>query len=301
MAVAQALCPDALCIQLPQWEPVKNISAWLHLRGSYVAAETEHGGDFSEWLLDVAREMAGSISMDQTFEDAGLDSLALISLAKRLSTKLGRAVSVVDLFDHPTPQRLIQAFAGSPQQQIQREKVLCLHGFRSNKQAMELWLAPYVSAIGAFEWVFVNSPRLASGPPAPKIAADESFEWWGQPGGSYETGWLAPHYDGFEQTLPIVKALAPTGIVGFSQGGGIAAVVPCSWLVLFSPVMPPELTIRDTPAFFAWDPQEDYVSQMMKVSEHFSEKELYEHTYGHVIPQDPVLVERVSAFAARRA
>jgi NADPH:quinone reductase-like Zn-dependent oxidoreductase/aryl carrier-like protein len=300
-ALAEVICPEALCIELPQWEPIKNITAWLPLRGRFVAAETQHSGNLSEWLMDVVREMAGTISMEQTFEDAGLDSLALISLAKRLSTKVGRAVSVVDLFDNPTPQRLIQSFAGGPQQQLAREKVVCLHGFRSNKEAMELWLAPYVSAVGAFEWVFVNSPRKASGPPAPKISADASFEWWGEVGGSYETGWLAPHYDGFDQTVSTVRALAPAGIVGFSQGGGIAAVVECSWLVFFSPVVPPGLKERSTPSFFAWDPHEEYVKQCLEVADHFTDREVYEHNYDHVVPQDTALVERVAAFAAKRS
>merc|ERR1712217_510896 len=99
---------------------------------------------------DVFIEIAGSMEMHQTFESAGVDSLALISLARRMSVKLGRAISVMDLYDNPTPQRLLDSIAGTPQRQLARAKVVCLHGFRSNKDAMQLSMAPYVSAVGTF-------------------------------------------------------------------------------------------------------------------------------------------------------
>merc|ERR1711971_847628 len=201
--------------------------------------------------------MAGSIDMNETFESAGLDSLALISLARRITAKVGKSVSVVDLYDHPTPQKLLKSFVGGPVESLARLKVVVLHGFRSNLEAMQVWMAPFVSAVGSFDWVFVNSPRAASGPCAPKLRAEDAYEWWGQPGGCHETGWLN-HYDGLEATLPYVRSLAPAGIVGFSQGGGVAALVDCAWLALFSAVVPPGLAQRSTPSFHVWDPSEEY-------------------------------------------
>eukprot|EP00929_Paragymnodinium_shiwhaense_P111785 TRINITY_DN80072_c0_g1_i1.p1 TRINITY_DN80072_c0_g1~~TRINITY_DN80072_c0_g1_i1.p1 ORF type:complete len:3057 (-),score=764.27 TRINITY_DN80072_c0_g1_i1:103-9273(-) len=300
-ALTEAICPECLCVELAKWEPIKTVDPWLLLAGQYVAVEEEKEGDLREWLMEVVQDMAGSITMEQTFEAAGLDSLALISLARRISAKVGKSVSVVDLYDHPTPQRLLDSFGGGgPRQQLARPKVVCLHGFRSNREAMQLWLAPFITAVGFFDWVFINSPRQASGPPAPKTLREEAFEWWGEEGGSYETGWLAPHYGGLEATLPAVKDLAPTGIVGFSQGGGVAALVDCAWVALFSAVLPPGLQQRSTPSFQCWDPEEDYVSQCIELSGYFSEKEMHHHRQGHVIPQDEFLVKRFAEFAARQ-
>eukprot|EP00928_Gymnodinium_smaydae_P019045 TRINITY_DN17271_c0_g2_i3.p1 TRINITY_DN17271_c0_g2~~TRINITY_DN17271_c0_g2_i3.p1 ORF type:complete len:2830 (-),score=446.37 TRINITY_DN17271_c0_g2_i3:271-8760(-) len=297
--IAETLNPKSLCVELPRWEPVGSINEWLCLQhGHFVAVEEEQAGNLQEWLLDVVREMAGSIGMEQTFESAGLDSLALISLARRISTKLGRAVSVVDLYDHPTPQRLLNSLDGAPQPLLARPKILCLHGFRSNSEAMQLSLAPYVSAIGMFDWIFVNSPRRATGPSAPGILAEEAFEWWGAKGEPYETGWIDPEYDGLEETLSSISALGPVGVVGFSQGGAMASLLDTSWLVLFSPVLPRQNKERTTPCFLAWDPQEEFVGQCIELSSYFPNRELYEHDQGHVVPHSAKLVERFSSFVA---
>jgi len=299
-AMAATARPGALVVELPKWEPLKNLGDWLQLSGHFVMTEEQESeGDVREWLLSVVQEMAGSIEMDQTFEDAGLDSLELISLARRISTKVGRSVSVVDLYDNPTPEKLLGSFTGSPVKQLARGKVLVLHGFRSNKESMMLLLAPYVSALGVYEWVFLNSPRRASGPPAPRTLVEDSYEWWGQEGGSYETGWMAPHYDGLEDTLALAKSVDPIGVVGFSQGGGVASLLTCKWLALFSAVLPPRVEPRDTPSFHAWDPEEEYVAQCKDVSSYFTNKEVHTHSEGHIVPAALELVRTFSAFAAR--
>jgi aryl carrier-like protein len=270
---------------------------WLSLGGSLVAAEEEAGGNLREWLLEAVSEMAGPVQMDTTFESTGLDSLNLISLARRLSAKVGRAVSVADLYDHPTPQLLLDSFSGTPQTQLQRPKALCLHGFRSNRDAMSAATAPYLSAVsGVVEWIFLNAPRQASGPADPKIPVGEAFEWWGQRGGPFETGWLGPTFDGLEETLPTVKRMAPVGVVGFSQGGAVASLLECAWVALFSAVTPPGLQRRSTPSFHCYDPSEEYAEQMDEVAKHFSNKEVYLHKAGHTIPKDEELVRKFVAF-----
>jgi len=300
IAIAEAVCPTALRVELPRWEPVAGIDDWLSLGGHVVAVEEEEGGDLREWLLEVVEEMAGPIEMDENFESTGLDSLSLISLARRLSAKVGKSVSVADLYDNPTPQKLLDSFSGRAQAQLARPKVLCLHGFRSNKDAMALQMSPFTSALGTVEWVFMNSPRRATGPPDPKIPMSEAFEWWGQRDGPYETGWLAStsQYDGLEETLALVKATAPLGVVGFSQGGAVAALLEARWVALFSAVAPKGLRNRDVKSFHSWDPEEEYVEQCIEVSQHFSKKEVHPHHEGHSVPRNAAVVDRFVAFAS---
>lgn len=299
LALAAALCPQAVRVELPRWEVTAGFDEWLALGGHLVAAEEEQGGDLREWLLEVVTEMAGPISMDATFESAGLDSLSLISLARRLSAKTGKGVSVADLYDNPTPHQLLLSFGGRPQPQLTRPKVLCLHGFRANKDAMNLQMAHLLSAFGSVEWVFMSAPRRASGPSAPGIPKDEAFEWWGQEGGDFQTGWLeaTSRYAGIDETLRSVEAMKPMGVVGFSQGGGIAALLDASWIVLFSAVTPRGLARRDVPSLHCWDPQEDYVEQMIEVSEHFTNKEIVHHNEGHTVPRAQVVVDKFVVFA----
>jgi len=307
IAAAAKLCPQATRIQLPFWEPFAvnasgGLDDWLMLQGEVVAGEEDiaEGGDLRGWLLEVIEEMAGPIEMDMAFEDAGLDSLSLISLARRLSAKVGKSVSVADLYDNPSPQKLLDSFSGGPQRALARPKVLCIHGFRSNADAMAFQMAHITSALGGFEWVFITSPRPASGPPAPKVLPEEAREWWGQPGGAYETGWLAStsQYEGLDTTLKSIDASGFLGVVGFSQGGGVAALLKSKWTVFFSAVLPPNLkkASNETPSFHSWDPNEDYVEQMIEVSEHFTNKQVVLHNEGHVVPRDSEVVRKVIDF-----
>lgn len=294
--LARAIEPQALCVQLPKWEPVANLHAWLGLHGCFVATEEEKAGNLQEWLMEVVEDMTGSISMDQSFESAGLDSLALISLARRLSSKVGRTVSVVDLYDHPSPQQLLDALTGGPQVQLVRAKVIVLHGYRANADIMNLRCAPYCSAVGAVDWLFINAPRKARGRGDPNIPEDmEVFEWYGQEDGPYETGWKNTYPGGLESTLPTIKALNPLGIVGFSQGGAMAALVECSWMALFSPMVPPGMKVIETPTFHAYDPNEEYVSECLEMLECCPNKEVHKHSEGHEVPQG---IEIVKAFAS---
>jgi len=206
-------------------------------------------------------------------------------------------VSVADLYDHPTPQLLLDSLTGSPQAPLVRPKALCLHGFRSNRDAFAAAAAPYVSAAaGLVEWIFVNSPRRATGPADPKVPIEEAYEWWGQCGGSFETGWMGPAFDGIDETLPMVKRMAPVGVVGFSQGAAVASLVDCAWVALFSAVVPPGLHDRATPSFHCYDPAEEYAEQMEEVAVRFSSKEVCTHHAGHSIPKDDELVRRFAAF-----
>ena len=134
--------------------------------------------------------------------------------------------------------------------------MLCLHGFRSNGDAMAAQLGPLCSALGTVEWVFLSSPRLSSGPCAPLIT--EGREWWGS--GDFETGWRR-NYEALRATLPAAEAVKALGAVGFSQGGAVAALLEVSWRVLFSPVKAPGLSRKQGPCLLTYDPQEEYVQE----------------------------------------
>eukprot|EP00931_Biecheleriopsis_adriatica_P072874 TRINITY_DN47262_c0_g1_i1.p1 TRINITY_DN47262_c0_g1~~TRINITY_DN47262_c0_g1_i1.p1 ORF type:complete len:2707 (-),score=546.64 TRINITY_DN47262_c0_g1_i1:209-8329(-) len=291
--------PDTSCILIPEWEPVGDIDNWLALGGQIQALEEEEGqGDLHEWLMEIVEEMAGPIGMDEKFEDAGLDSLNFISLARRLSSKVNKLVSVADLADHPTPRQLLESFSGKTQASPSRPRAVCLHGFRSNRDAMAYQMGPLVSAVGFVEWVFLNSPRAASGPPAPNIPQNEAREWWGQEGGSYEKGWMAPHFQGLQETLMEAQRLAPVGAVGFSQGGGVAALLNCAWVALFSPVVAQDMKSRQTPCFLSYDPAEEYVEQCKEVGSYFLQKETHTHGVGHDLPRDAAFIQLFVTFIA---
>jgi len=300
IALARAVAPASLSLHLPRWEPFVRFDQYLQLRGHVVAVEEEEnneGTDLRAWILEVADEMAEPMEMEQTFEDAGFDSLMLISFARRLSAKVGKSVSVADIFDHPTPEQLLNSLGvGAPRPQLLLPKAVCLHGFRSNKDAMAAQMAPFISSVGCVEWIFVNAPRGATGPSAPKVPSNEAFEWWGQRDGSFETGWMAPHYDGLTEALPLVNALSPIGVVGFSQGAAIAGLIRSAWVVLFSAVEPPGMQPRSEPSFHSFDPAEDFASQCKDVSSYFSNKVVHSHNHGHTIPRDEGLVRSFASF-----
>jgi len=292
-AILKELRPEAGCIVLPQWEPLSNLDEWLTLGGIIITSEEEPEGDLCGWLFSIVEEMAGPIEMDTTFEDAGLDSLSLISLARRLSSKVNKVITVADLSDNPTPRKLLQSFAGGPRPQLTRPKAVCLHGFRSNGDALAAQMGPLISSLGALEWIFVSSPRLATGPEAPHIS--DGREWWGS--GDFETGWQR-NYDAIATTLPSVRAVNAVGAVGFSQGGAVAALLDCSWRVLFSPVKVPGLRPQSSPCLLTYDTTEEYVEECKEVGDFFNLKQVYTHDKGHDVPRDASFLKTFQEFVS---
>eukprot|EP00811_Abedinium_folium_P032744 NODE_5764_length_1737_cov_5.722360.p1 GENE.NODE_5764_length_1737_cov_5.722360~~NODE_5764_length_1737_cov_5.722360.p1 ORF type:complete len:391 (+),score=41.89 NODE_5764_length_1737_cov_5.722360:152-1324(+) len=317
-ATARAVCEHVICVEIPQWEPV-GLAAndWItESRGGFVhhvAVEMrEREGDLRTWLMEVLAKMVGFIELNQTFESAGLDSLSLISLARRVSSKLGRAVSVVDLYDHPSAEKLLLALGGGskPKASLQLLRVVALHGFRSNREALQLSLAPYVSATSAMlDWIFLAAPRLASGPSDPSIPQAEAREWWGAAGASFETGWMIPACNGLEASLSAIQEATAgiAGLLGFSQGGAAAVLAAgdranTPWLALFSPVVPPGLAAAralSVPSFHSYDLKEEFAEQCIEVSSSFKEAELHMHSGGHVVPQDERIIEKFVDFVSR--
>lgn len=292
-AILKEVSPEAGCLVLPRWEPLSNLDEWLTLGGLVITSEDEPEGDLRGWLFSIVEEMAGPIEMDTTFEDAGLDSLSLISLARRLSSKVNKVITVADLSDNPTPRKLLQSFAGGPQSQLSRPKAVCLHGFRSNGDALAAQMGTLVSSLGVVEWIFLTSPRVGTGPAAPNIS--DGREWWGA--GDFETGWQR-NYDAISATLPSVRAVNAVGAVGFSQGGAVAALLDCSWRVLFSPVKVPGLRPQSSPCLLTYDNSEEYVEECKQVGDFFKAKQVYTHDKGHDVPRDASFAKTFQEFVS---
>ena len=139
------------------------------------AASSEVGGADS-WLPALVAEVAGMASVDlhASFDDFGLDSLLLITLAQRVSTKLGRRIAVSTLQQHDSVASLLEALVtprsvGQAARPKQR-RVLCLHGFRSSADLMRIQMAPLINSLDdtlsrSCDFVFVDAQRPSTGPP----------------------------------------------------------------------------------------------------------------------------------------
>jgi acyl carrier protein len=65
------------------------------------------------WLSEiVGPAVAQTIDQESSFFDYGVDSLALVRLGAHLSEQFEKAVSVDEIFDHPTPRSLAEFLAG---------------------------------------------------------------------------------------------------------------------------------------------------------------------------------------------
>ena len=124
---------------------------------------------------------------DESLEGVGLDSLSLITFAQRLGARCGRPVSVEELQAADSISAVLASFARGGAEEARaaaaaaaaptaagaaaeaaaaRPRVLCLHGFRSNRDMLSLQLAPYLARHrGAYDFVFADAPRPATGDP----------------------------------------------------------------------------------------------------------------------------------------
>ena len=157
-----------------------------------------------EWLAAyVAAEFglaAADVDLHRRLEDYGFDSLALINLSRRLVKVVGSEVTALDMYDHPSIAALAERFgapatapAASPAAPPSssgpvpvtpapapstvsglvtagRRRVLCLHGFRTNRDIMKLQCRGLVQHFEAdVEFAFLDAPHPASGPGEPEI------------------------------------------------------------------------------------------------------------------------------------
>ncbi|KAL1519792.1 hypothetical protein AB1Y20_023299 [Prymnesium parvum] len=287
----------------------------LNYDGHVVVMEDRNNrtGMDASWLREHVTELVGfTLNDDDSFESHGVDSLMLITLAQRISERCGKRFSVDDIQAADTIRGIILLISGKnvpPALQIsglQRPRVLCLHGFRSNADMLSVQLRPYITNHGEFEFVFANAPRSSTGEPEVGIPPQvETFEWWGTGNVPYKDAWKTG-FDGFDEALAALNASGPyDGVIGFSQGGGVASLVSSRWYIGFSPVEPPTTPSSPLgqdirPSLLFYDPNEEYVSQAQSVKSRFKHAEVQTHTFGHVVPLEKEAIARFGSFLAAR-
>ena len=120
---------------------------------------------------------------------------------------------------------------------------MALHNFRSNSEVFKQQLQPLIALLGDVDIEFVNAPHAARGP---GFYPGEGFEWWYSP--TYKSammGWIGDLglEESKEYLRKIIRENGPfDGVIGFSQGGGMAHFLLGQGIVkkgiLFSPVVP---------------------------------------------------------------
>ncbi|KAF4667936.1 hypothetical protein FOL47_003329 [Perkinsus chesapeaki] len=210
-------------------------------------------------LVTAVRQRSSAAALDglsdedlanMTLEELGFDSLArlqLSSLIRKLSPG-GRSLVGSELVGHlPLSSIACTKPKSAGRSKSHRPRWLALHGFRMNGDFFAQQLAGLADFLGV-EFVFVNAPHQAHGPGyGEKGGIADGFEWWWKGDSAdttYDSGWIGSEglktsQDFLRQQLERVK---PEGVVGFSQGGGMAYWMLCRGLVknglIFSPVGP---------------------------------------------------------------
>ncbi|KAK3280247.1 hypothetical protein CYMTET_11903 [Cymbomonas tetramitiformis] len=177
------------------------------------------------WLKDLVVAQHGlkpqEVDLDRSLEEYGMDSLALIGLAHKLTRFVGTEVSAADIYDFPTT-RLLAAHLGRPETTapaqsrdpavgtaaenaearaaphshgavahsngvgagVELPRVLFMHGFRTNAQVMRLQAHGLASHLaGRFHVEFLNAPHAATG------GGDPSLEGIGWEAGELHEWW----------------------------------------------------------------------------------------------------------------
>ena len=76
---------------------------------------------------------------------------------------------------------------------------------------LSLQLAPYLARHrGAYDFVFANAPRPATGDPEEGIPPEvRTYEWWGEAGVAYDDAWKAG-FDGLDTALADLVSSGPS-------------------------------------------------------------------------------------------
>jgi pimeloyl-ACP methyl ester carboxylesterase len=231
-------------------------------------------------------------------EDLGLTSLASLRLSQQLRRFLGREFSAFALQNNPTIEELTENLIGGEDdksRQPAKGRVLCLHGFRTSSVILQQQLLPLTSILHEldYELVVPNGPHAATGPAegAEDLDDDDSYGWWLYDGDGHDSKPI-----GLEQSVKFLMELGPfDGIVGFSQGGAMAALMAgrlgAKWALLFSPVYVPGSAAQcKCPTLVAYDTQDQVfgatkklLTQIPTTSTHLN------HGHGHRLP--PIAID----------
>ena len=272
---------------------------WASAVTSNLAIQSRSIPQIREFLV---KELASTLkiqenSIDQAtgLEDLGVGSLATLRLSQRLRKFLGYQVSAFALQNNPTIDQLLQTLSNNvrPVTVSTRPKVLCLHGFRTSSAVLQQQMLPLTAILDSmgFDLLVPDAPHRAAGPVqgAEGLDEDDSYGWWLYDGESHHGSAI-----GLDVSIALLEAISAdgvAGVVGFSQGGAMAAqvaqMVQAKWAMLFSPVFVPGKAAQcKCPTMLAYDPADEvHEATKLLIGEIEPERlTLLKHEHGHRIP-----------------
>ena len=265
-------------------------------------------------LAELAESLAidaGAVSLGTGLTDLGVTSLATLRLSQRLRRFLGREFSAFALQNNPTVAGLVEALtrgssnaAAAPT----RGTVLCLHGFRTSSTVLSQQMLPLHRILDklGYSLAVPNGVHMTTGPAqfAEGLDDKDSYGWWTYADGD-ESHDGAPI--GLEASVEMLAALGPVaGIVGFSQGGAVAAQLASAlrapWALLFSPVHVPGKPARcECPTLVAYDRADEVFGATQQLLAQLPHAQQLEHEVGHRLPPEGGWWAQVESFVASTA
>ena len=202
----------------------------------------------SSWLKDaiakvIGTQKIGEKELDLSMEQLGIDSLGRLQLWHAFRRQFPHS-RLASQFAANLPLRSVLHISPVSEPVHERkQRWLALHGFRTSASFFEHQLSGLAEMFSDMDIEYIDAPHVARGP-CPYDS--EGFEWWwGQQDTSYENGWVGD--GGLDESIEFIERKVQetgpyAGVIGFSQGGGMALHLVASGLVdraiLFSPVVP---------------------------------------------------------------
>ena len=191
-------------------------------------------------------------------------------------------------------------------------RVLCLHGYRTSSTVLRqqmVALSAVLERAGYGPFVVPNGPYKSKGAAqfAEGLDEEDSYGWWQYPDDDAKD---APPI-GLSESLEYVRGVAEkaagpiVGVVGFSQGGAMAAqvanAVGARWALLFSPIYVPGSPAQcDCPTLVAFDRTDEVFGEtetlLGELERPERSVERVEHGEGHRLPADREWYSAVAAF-----
>jgi predicted esterase/acyl carrier protein len=304
VALAGAASSGDSVVGLPDSSIAKTAKHWTSVMqhgGGAGSTGTRTREELREFLLLELSSSLGvevdAIDEDTGIEELGISSLATLRLSQRLRRFLQREFSAFALQNSPTVTELVSALNDVQEtgdDGTSRGVVLCLHGFRTSSvilQQQMLPLAAILSRMG-YKLLVPDGPHASTGQAENAAGLDEgeTYGWWLYDGDSHHSKPL-----GLEESVKYLQGVVPAdttiaGVVGFSQGGAMAAHVAntfgASWALLFSPVYVPGQPAQcSCPTFVAFDSTDDVMEATSALlGELPAGTQQLQHEHGHRLP-----------------
>jgi len=247
-----------------------------------------------------------AVAEEQGLEDLGVSSLDTLRLSQRIRRFLGRSFSAFALQNNPTVAELVRTLSVADKARAgAKGKVLCLHGYHTSSAVLQQQMLPLTAILDemGYEIVVPDGPHRAGGGDAFSAAGldtDDAYGWWLYDGDAHNSPTV-----GLERGIEVAQGFGPVdGIIGFSQGGAMAAqvadAVNAPWAVLFSPVFIPQMPARcGCRALVVFDRADEVMpATATLVAELAAAPAQIEHRHGHRLPPstDADLYARIAAF-----